>query len=51
MSVKGLKEYKYYLIGQITSENKKEINKLTRKLDKEIKKLYKNNKGACLCQV
>lgn len=39
MSVQGLKEYKYFLIGQITPENKKEINKLTRKIDKQIKSL------------
>lgn len=39
MSIKGLREYKKYLIGTITPENKKEINKLTRKIDKQIKDL------------
>lgn len=45
MSVKGLKEYKYYLIGQITPENKKEINRLTRKIDKEILISKRKNKN------
>ena len=45
MSVSGLREYKYYLIGTITQENKKEINKLTRQIDKQIKEELKN--GIC----
>lgn len=45
MSVSGLREYKYYLIGTITQENKKEINKLTRQIDKQIKEELKN--GLC----
>ena len=45
MSVSGLREYKYYLIGTITHENKKEINKLTRQIDKQIKEALKN--GLC----
>ena len=39
MSIQGLREYKKYLIGTITPENKKEINKLTREIDKKIKEL------------
>lgn len=39
--INGLREYKYWLIGIITPENKKEINKRTREIDKEIKKLLK----------
>lgn len=39
MSIKGLREYKTYLIGTITPENKKEINRLTRQIDKKIKKM------------
>ena len=39
--INGLREYKYWLIGTITPENKKEINKRTREIDKEIKKLLK----------
>ena len=39
MSINGLREYKKYLIGTITPENKKEINKLTRQIDKQIKDL------------
>ena len=39
MSIQGLREYKEYLIGTITPENKKEINKLTRQIDKKIKEL------------
>lgn len=39
MSINGLREYKKYLIGTITFENKKEINKLTRQIDKQIKEL------------
>lgn len=45
MSVSGLREYKYYLIGTITQENKKEINRLIRKIDKQIKEKLKN--GIC----
>ena len=44
MSLKGLREYKRYLIGTITPENKKEINKLTRQIDKQIKELLNENK-------
>ena len=40
--IKGLREYKKYLIGTITTENKKEINRLTRQIDKEIKRLLIN---------
>lgn len=40
-TINGLREYKYWLIGTITPENKKEINKRTREIDKEIKKLLK----------
>ena len=43
MSLKGLREYKAYLIGTITPENKKEINKLTRQIDKKIKELLNEN--------
>ena len=43
MSVKGLREYKKYLIGTITPENKKDINKLTREIDKKIKELLNEN--------
>lgn len=39
--INGLREYKYWLIGTITTENKKEVNKRTREIDKEIKKLLK----------
>lgn len=39
--INGLREYKYWLIGTMTPENKKEINKRTREIDKEIKKLLK----------
>ena len=39
MSIKGLREYKKYLIGTITPENKKEINRLTRQIDKKIKEM------------
>jgi len=39
MSIKGLREYKTYLIGTITPENKKEINRLTRQIDKKIKEM------------
>lgn len=39
--INGLREYKYWLIGTITPKNKKEINKRTREIDKEIKKLLK----------
>lgn len=44
MTIKGLIEYKEYLIGTITPENKKEINKLTRQIDKLIKELLNENK-------
>lgn len=37
--IKGLREYKKYLIGTINPENKKEINRLTRQIDKDIKRL------------
>ena len=40
--INGLREYKYWLIGTITPENKKEINRLTRQIDKEIKRLLIN---------
>jgi mRNA-degrading endonuclease RelE of RelBE toxin-antitoxin system len=43
MSINGLKEYKKYLIGTITPENKKEINRLTRQIDKQIKELLNEN--------
>ena len=43
MTLKGLREYKEYLIGTITPENKKEINKLTRQIDKQIKELLNEN--------
>lgn len=39
MSLNGLREYKKYLIGTITPENKKEINRQTRQIDKQIKEL------------
>ena len=39
MTIKGLREYKEYLIGTITTENKKEINRLTRQIDKKIKEM------------
>ena len=42
-TINGLREYKRYLIGTITPENKKEINKLTRNIDKEIKRLIIND--------
>ena len=41
--IKGLREYKKYLIGTITTENKKEINRLTRQIDKDIKRLLIND--------
>ena len=41
-TIKGLRDYKKYLIGTITTENKKEINRLTRQIDKEIKRLLIN---------
>lgn len=41
--INGLREYKYWLIGTITPENKKEINRLTRQIDKEIKRLIIND--------
>ena len=41
-TIKGLRDYKQYLIGTITTENKKEINRLTRQIDKEIKRLLIN---------
>ena len=37
--IKGLREYKKYLISTINPENKKEINRLTRQIDKDIKRL------------
>ena len=40
----GLREYKEWLISTITPENKKEINKRTRKIDKDIKRLLKGGK-------
>lgn len=43
MSIQGLREYKYYLIGTITEENKKEINRITRNIDKQIKEELKND--------
>lgn len=43
-TIKGLREYKQYLLGTITTENKKEINRLTRQIDKEIKRLLINKK-------
>lgn len=43
MSIQGLREYKKYLIGTITPKNKKEINKLTRQIDKQIKELLNEN--------
>ena len=42
--INGLREYKYWLIGTITPENKKEINRLTRQIDKEIKRLLINKR-------
>lgn len=39
MSLSGLREYKKYLIGTITPENKKEINRQTRQIDKKIKEM------------
>lgn len=42
-TINGLREYKYWLIGTITPENKKEINRLTRQIDKEIKRLIIND--------
>lgn len=39
MSLNGLREYKKYLIGTITPENKKEINRQTRQIDKKIKEM------------
>lgn len=44
VSIKGLREYKKYLIGTINNGNKKEINKLTRNIDKQIKKMLRDNK-------
>lgn len=41
-TIKGLRDYKQYLIGTITVKNKKEINRLTRQIDKEIKRLLIN---------
>lgn len=40
-SLNGLREYKYYLIGEMKRcpTEKKKLNKLTREIDKEIKKL------------
>lgn len=43
MEIKGLREYKKYLISTINPENKKEINRLTRQIDKEIKRLLIND--------
>jgi len=43
--INGLREYKYWLIGTITPENKKEINKRTREIDKEIKRLLKEREN------
>jgi hypothetical protein len=37
-----LKQIKYYLIGTITSDNKREVNKTLRSIDKNIKNYYKN---------
>ena len=37
--ISGLREYKVWLISQITPENKREINKRTRAIDKDIKRL------------
>lgn len=37
--INDLKYYKYYLIGTITPENKKEINRLTRQINKKIKEM------------
>ena len=34
-----LKQIKYHLIGTITKENKKEVNRQLRKIDKQIKKV------------
>ena len=42
-TVKGLREYKKYLISTINPENKKEINRLTRQIDKKIKRLLIND--------
>ena len=43
LTVKGLREYKKYLLSIITTENKKEINRLTRQIDKKIKRLLIND--------
>ena len=37
-----LKQIKYHLIGTITPENKREVNKVLRSIDKYIKNCYKN---------
>ena len=37
-----LKQIKYHLIGTITPENKREVNKQLRKIDRAIKKLLTN---------
>ena len=37
--ISGLREYKEWLISTITPENKKEIKRRTRAIDKEIKRL------------
>jgi hypothetical protein len=39
MSLAQLRELKYYLIGTITKDNKKEVNRQLRECDKLIKRL------------
>lgn len=34
-----LKQIKYHLIGTITSDNKREVNKVLRSIDKQIKEI------------
>lgn len=38
-----LKQIKFHLIGTITADNKKEVNKQLRLIDKQIKEVKKKN--------
>ena len=42
LTVDNLKQIKYYLIGTITEENKKAVNKQLRAIDRSIKTLLQN---------
>ena len=43
--ISGLREYKEWLLSTITPENKKAINKQTRAIDKEIKRLLSDRQS------